>query len=138
MYWAAERIGTERLQGGYALKRLLDQNGWLPAGSDFPVEDINPLYGFYAAVARKDQESYPEGGFQVKDALSREEALRAMTIWAAQSAFEEKVKGSIEPGKFADFVVTAKDLLTITEQEIPGVKILMTFLGGEQVYPAIK
>jgi len=139
MYWAADRIGTERLHsGGYALKRLLVQNGWLAAGSDFPVEDINPLYGFYAAVVRKDIKGYPAQGFQMEDALSREEALRAMTTWAARAAFEEHIKGSLEPGKFADFIVTEKDLMTIHEQEIPAVKVLLTFTGGEQVYPALK
>lgn len=134
MYWAADRIGTERLRGGYALRRLLDQNGWLPAGSDFPVEDINPLYGFYAAVVRRDMEGYPENGFQVGDALSREEALRAMTSWAARAAFEEDSKGSLEPGKFADFIVTGRDLMTVEGIEIPHIRILYTYLGGSEVY----
>jgi predicted amidohydrolase YtcJ len=93
------------------------------------------VYGFYAAVSRKDLEGYPEGGFMPEQRLTREEALRAMTIWAAKAAFEENEKGSIEPGKFADFIVTYSDLMTIPEKEIPDVKIRMTFSGGEQVYP---
>jgi predicted amidohydrolase YtcJ len=135
MYWADERLGEKRLPGAYAFKKLLEQNGWIPNGSDFPVESINPVYGFYAAVSRKDFEGYPEGGFMPEQRLTREEALRAMTIWAAKAAFEEIEKGSIEPGKFADFIVTYSDLMNIPEQEIPHVKIRLTFSGGEQVYP---
>lgn len=134
MYWAEERLGKERMAGAYAYKSLLDQNGWIPCGSDFPVEDINPLYGFYAAVARKDFEGYPEGGFLPENALSREEALRAMTIWAAKAAFEEDLKGSIESGKLADFVVTGKDIMSVPEEELFGVKVEETYSGGERVY----
>ena len=94
---------------------LLAQNGWFPNGSDFPVEHINPLYGFYAATVRKDQEGYPEKGFRPEEAITREEALRAMTIWAAKSAFEEEFKGSIEKGKLADFVVTKEDIMRVRE-----------------------
>jgi predicted amidohydrolase YtcJ len=135
MYWAEERVGKSRIGGAYAYRKLLEQNGWLPNGSDFPVEHINPLYGYYAGITRKDQEGYPEGGFQAGDALTRIEALKAMTIWAAKSAFEENEKGSIEPGKFADFIVTDNDLLNMPEKDIPDTRILMTFIGGEQVYP---
>ena len=135
MYWAEERVGEERMKGAYAYRSLLDQSGWIPNGSDFPVEHINPLYGYYALVARKDLKGFPEGGFRVEEALTREEAMRAMTIWAAMAAFEENEKGSLEPGKLADFIVTAEDLMHIPEKEIPGVSILHTFIGGEMVYP---
>ena len=135
MYWADDRLGENRLKGAYAYQDLLKQNGWIPNGSDFPVESINPIYGFYAAVTRKDLSGFPEGGFMPEQCLTREEALRAMTIWAARAAFEENEKGSIEPGKFADFIVTSSDLMTIPSEEIPKVKIRITFSDGNQVYP---
>jgi len=134
MYWADERLGNERLQHAYAYKKLLEQNGWLPNGSDFPVENINPLYGFYAGVARKDLEGYPEGGFQPENALTRKQALKAMTIWAARGMFEENQKGSIEPGKQADFVVTDHDIMQIDMSRVPDVEVLRTFVQGEEVY----
>jgi predicted amidohydrolase YtcJ len=134
MYWAADRLGTDRIRGAYAYRKLLEQNGWLANGSDFPVEDINPLYGYYALIARKDQKGWPAGGFQKEQAFTREEAIRAMTIWAARSAFEEDEKGSLEPGKLADFILTDEDLLTIPEEEIPGLRINGTYIGGELVY----
>lgn len=134
MKWAIHRIGSERMKGAYAYKDLLEQIGWLPNGSDFPVEHINPLYGFYSAVARKDLDGYPEGGFQMENSLSREQALRGMTIWAAKAAFEEDEKGSIEPGKFADFIVTDEDLMTMDIEKVPDLKIRSTFSGGNNVY----
>jgi predicted amidohydrolase YtcJ len=134
MYWAEDRVGSERIKGAYAYRRLLEENRWLPNGSDFPVEHINPLYGYYAHITRKDQEGWPEGGFQMDQALTREEALRAMTIWAARSAFEEDEKGSLETGKLADFIVTDKDLLSMPEKDIPALTIRQTYIGGERVY----
>lgn len=134
MYWADERIGEERLKGAYAFRQLMEENGWIPNGSDFPVESINPLFGYYALSIRKDQNGYPENGFQTENALSREDALRAMTIWAAMSAFEEHEKGSLEAGKLADFIITGFDLLSIPPNDIPRVRILETWLGGEKVY----
>ena len=113
---------------------LLKQNGMLADGSDYPVEDINPLYGFYAAVSRKDQKQFPTNGFQKENALSREQALRAMTIWAAYSNFEENEKGSIEKGKFADFVVLEKDLMQANENNLYSIKVLQTYVAGERVH----
>jgi len=104
MYWAGKRLGAERIRTAYAYKDLLNQNGWLINGTDFPIEDISPIKTFYAAVARKDAKGWPEGGFQMENALSREEALRSITIWPAKGSFDESMKGSIEPGKIADFV----------------------------------
>jgi len=134
MYWAEKRIGKERMKGAYAFRDLLEQNDWLANGSDFPVEQINPLFGFYAAVVRKDQSGFPEKGFQTENALSREQALRAMTIWAARAGFEEHLKGSIEPGKLADLTITRTDLMTAPEEELFGIKVASTYVGGELVF----
>jgi predicted amidohydrolase YtcJ len=134
MYWAESRIGKERMKGAYALNRLLRQNGWIPLGSDFPVESINPVYGYFAACIRKDLAFEPENGFQMENALSREEALRGMTLWAARAAFEENEKGSLEPGKYADFVICDRDIISIDEKMIPGMIVEQTWVGGECVY----
>lgn len=134
MYWAGDRLGKERLTTAYAYKNLLKSAGILACGSDFPVEDINPLYGFHAAIARQDAQNYPEGGFQIENALNREEALKGMTIWAAYAQFEEKEKGSIEVGKFADFVVLDKDIMKIASNTIRNTKVLQTYIGGKKVF----
>lgn len=132
MYWAEDRLGAERMKGAYAYKDLLDKAGLVALGTDFPVEQVNPFLTFYAAVARQDVEQYPEGGFQMENALSREEALKGMTIWAAYSNFEEDEKGSIEPGKFADFVILSDDIMTMPVEEIPNLSAKHVFLGGVQ------
>ena len=134
MYWAGERLGNERLPHAYAYKDLLNQNGTIALGSDFPVEHINPLFGFHAAVARQDAKNYPNGGFQMNNALTREQALRGTTIWAAYANFEEKTRGSLEPGKFADFVILNKDIMIIPVAEIRKMQVMHTFLNGEEVY----
>ncbi|WP_300597759.1 amidohydrolase [Niabella sp.] len=134
MYWAGDRLGTERLKGAYAYLQLLKQNGWIPLGTDFPVEDISPLKTFYAAVVRKDATGFPASGFQVENALTREQALRGMTIWAARAAFEEQEKGSLEPGKLADFVVLDRDLMQTPEAELLKIMVLKTCSGGEMVF----
>lgn len=134
MYWAGDRVGAERMKGAYAYKDLLDQNGWIPLGTDFPIEGINPLHTFYAAVVRKDLKGWPESGFQIENALSRQDALKGMTIWAARSAFEENEKGTLEPGKFADFVIFDQDIMQIPDERLPSAKVLKTFIGGEEVY----
>ncbi|WP_299103032.1 amidohydrolase [uncultured Winogradskyella sp.] len=131
MYWAEDRVGEERIKGAYAYKKLLDAYGKVALGTDFPVERVSPFLTFYAAVGRQDLEQYPEGGFQMENALTREEALRGMTIWAAYSNFEEDEKGSIEVGKFADFIILDKDIMTVETKEIPNIKVLNTVVGGE-------
>jgi len=134
MYWAEDRLGQERMKDAYIFKELLDQNHLIALGSDFPVESVNPLYGFHAAVARKDAENWPQGGFQSENRLSREEALKGMTIWAAYANFEEDQKGSIETGKFADFVILEQDIMTEREEELRSLPVKGTYIGGERVY----
>ncbi|MEC7265245.1 MAG: amidohydrolase [Bacteroidota bacterium] len=133
MYWAEDRLGPERVEGAYAFKKLLDEAGIVALGTDFPVEQVSPFLTFYAAVARQDLKNYPEGGFQMKDALSREETLKGMTIWAAYSNFEEGEKGSIEPGKFADFVILSDDIITVPVSDIPNLKAEQVFVAGEKL-----
>lgn len=133
MYWAGNRLGPERVQGAYAFKALLDRAGTVALGTDFPVERVSPFLTFYAAVARQDLEGYPEGGFQMRDALSREEALKGMTLWAAYSNFEDHEKGSIAPGKFADFVLLSKDIMSVPVEEIPYIEAEGVFVAGERV-----
>ncbi|WP_158828705.1 amidohydrolase [Mucilaginibacter lacusdianchii] len=134
MYWAGQRLGNERLKSAYAFKQLMQQNGWIPLGTDFPVENINPLYTFYAAVERKDMKGLPPNGFQSDNALKRIEALRGMTMWAARANFEEKEKGSIEPGKYADFVILEQDIMKAKGGDLPKIKVLKTYVNGEKVY----
>lgn len=136
MYWAGQRLGEARLKDAYAYKQLLKQNGWIPLGTDFPVENINPLLTFYAATVRQDSKGFPKGGFQRENALTPEEALRGMTIWAAKANFEEKEKGSLEVGKLADFVILDHDILKSNPQNILKTKVLKTYLNGEKVYEA--
>ncbi len=133
MIWAVDRLG-ERIKYAYTYQDLLKQNGWLANGSDFPIEHINPLYGFYAGVARKNSEGFPPNGFQMENALTREQALRAMTIWAAKSAFEENMKGSLEPGKVADFVVLEDDLMKAPADVLAKLKVIKTYVNGELVF----
>jgi predicted amidohydrolase YtcJ len=134
MYWAAERLGPERVKGAYAFKQLLQQNGWIALGTDFPVEDISPFKTFLAAVVRKDAKGFPENGFQMENALTREETIRGMTIWAAKAGFLEKEVGSLEPGKKADFIILDQDLMKVAANKILDVKVKRTYSGGVKVY----
>jgi predicted amidohydrolase YtcJ len=133
MYWAGERLGSDRLKNAYAYKKLLKKSGIIALGTDFPVEEVNPMLTFHAAVARKDSKGYPRGGFQMENALTRIETLRGMTIWAAYSNFEEKEKGSLEVGKWADFVIYDKDIMKIDESKILEMKASNTYLKGVKV-----
>jgi predicted amidohydrolase YtcJ len=134
MYWAGDRLGPERIKGAYAYQQLLQQNGWLPLGTDFPVEDISPFKTFFAAVVRKDAKDFPTNGFQKEGALTREQALRGMTIWAAKGDFLEMEQGSLEKGKKADFIILDKDLMQAPESELLATKVISTYLGGKKVY----
>ncbi len=134
MYWAEDRVGPKRIKGAYAYKDLLERSKVIGLGTDFPVEKVNPFHTFYAATARKDLDNYPEGGFEFSNALSREETLKGMTIWAAYLNFEENEKGSIEKNKFADFIVIDRDLMKVDLDLTPNTKVLKTYLSGDLVY----
>ena len=134
MYWAGDRLGEERMKGAYAYKQLLEQNNWLPLGTDFPVEEINPFKTFLAAVVRKDAKGYPADGFQMENALTREQTIRGMTIWAAKANRMEKEIGSLEVGKKADFIMLDKDLMKVSADSILKVKVIKTYINGERVH----
>jgi predicted amidohydrolase YtcJ len=134
MYWVKDRLGTERMTFAYAYQEQLQASGKLALGTDFPVENISPIKTFYAATTRMDDKSFPEGGFQPRNALSREQTLRGMTIWAAFANFEEKEKGSIEPGKYADFILLNNDLIKCDDSKILSTHVLATWVNGEQVF----
>ena len=134
MYWAADRLGNERMKGAYAYKQLMDQNGWIPLGTDFPVEDISPFKTFLAAVGRVDAKGFPEGGFQIENGLTREQTIKGMTIWAAKASFLEKEVGSLEAGKKADFIILAQDLMQVPVNKILDTKVVATYSGGKKVF----
>lgn len=134
MEWADERLGQERVKQAYTYKELLDWSGKIALGTDFPVEKVNPLHTFYAAVARKSLMGAPSGGYRMDNALSRSEAIKGMTKWAAYANFEEELKGSIEPGKVADFVLLTNDIMVVKDSDILSIEVLATFLNGEMVY----
>ena len=133
MYWAYDRLG-ERIEGAYAFKDLLSSSKRIALGTDFPVERVNPFHTFYSSIERKDLSGYPANGFQIENALSREETLKGMTIWGAYFNFEENEKGSIEKGKSADFIIIDQNIMEIEAAKIPNTKVLKTFVDGELVY----
>jgi predicted amidohydrolase YtcJ len=134
MYWAPTRLGYARTLGAYAWRSLLNTGVIIPNGSDFPVERVNPLYSFHAAVSRQDDNGWPPGGWFPEQIMTRQEALEAMTIWPAYAAFQEKELGSLTPGKFADFVILDRDIMTVPTSDILGTVVLATYIGGRAVY----
>ena len=134
MYWADERLGEERIKQAYIFKELMQQNDLIVFGTDFPVEEVSPFYTFHAAVARKDAEGYPEGGFQMENSVSRKNTLKAMTAWPAFSCFEEDERGSIEAGKMADFILLDRDLMQVGQDSLRDTKVLQSYIGGELVF----
>ena len=134
MYWAEDRLGSERIEGAYAFKTLLKKSGVLPLGTDFPVEQVSPFLTFYAAVTRQDVAGYPQGGFMESEKLSPVEALKGMTLWPAYSNFEEEEKGSLESGKWADFVILSNDILKASSDELLNIQAEKTFVAGVQVH----
>ena len=131
---AEARIGRERMKGAYAWRTLIDDGNPVPNGTDSPVESYNPFLSMYCAVTRMDENGQPEGGWYPQEAMTREEALRSYTTWGAYAGFEEKLKGSIETGKLADFIVIDRDFMTCPAEEIKDIQVLETVLGGETVY----
>lgn len=134
MRWAGTRVGPERIKGAYAWRSLLNTGVIIPDGSDFPVEEVNPLISFHSAVSRQDATNWPDGGWYPEQKMTRTEALKGMTIWAAYAAFQEKLMGSITPGKYADFVILDRDIMTVPASEILGTHVLSTWIGGKAVY----
>lgn len=134
MRWAEQRVGPKRVLGAYAWQRFLKAGVRVANGSDFPVEQPYPLWGYYAAVTRQDHRGTPPGGWMPDQIMSREEALQSWTLDAAYAAFEEKEKGSLEPGKLADFILLSKDILKSPAAEILSTRVVMTVLGGRIVH----
>jgi len=133
--WAIDRLGEQRIiDGAYVWKKLLDSGAIIVNGSDVPVEPINPIASFYASVTRKTLAGQPESGYEPEQVMSREQALRSYTIDAAYGAFQEKIKGSIETGKLADFTIFSKDIMTAPEEEILKTEVVMTIIGGKVVF----
>lgn len=156
MYWAEARLGSSRVRGAYAWRSLLNTGVEIPGGSDFPVEQPFPLWGIYAAVTRRDKQGIPHSvadiaaGFDLSNTgiadsstfadgwyggekMTREEAIRSFTIWAARSAFEENLKGSLETGKLADFIVLSEDIMTCAPDRILETRVERTFVGGKEI-----
>ena len=136
MRWAESRVGPERIRGAYAWRSLLNTGVVIPNGTDFPVEEVNPLLTFHAAVTRQDPTNWPAGGWYPEQKMTREEALQSMTIWPAFAGFQESVLGSLTPGKYADFTVLDKDIMRVPDTEILGTHVISTWLGGKRVYDA--
>jgi predicted amidohydrolase YtcJ len=134
MYWVEDRLGPERIRFAYAWRKLLGHGARLALGSDFPVEQVNPILGIHAAVTRQDARGWPRGGWYAEQRLNRQEVLRGFTIDAAYAAFMEQRVGSLEPGKRADFIVLDKNLLEVEASEIITISVMQTWLDGEQVY----
>ena len=134
MYWAGNRVGQERLYGAYAWRSLLNTGVIIPNGSDFPVEDVNPLLSFHSSVTRQDAKNWPAGGWRPEERMTRDEALKSMTIWPAYASFMENEVGSLTPGKLADFVVLDRDIMRVADEDILGTRVMATWLGGRQIY----
>ena len=137
MYWIGKRLGPTRLYGAYAWQSLLQTGVIIPNGSDFPVEAVNPLISFHASIARQDGRDWPAGGWYPEQRMSREDALRSMTLWPAYSGFQEKELGSITAGKYADFVMLDQDIMRVPAELVLKTKVLATYVGGKPVYEAV-
>ncbi|MGE5800780.1 MAG: amidohydrolase [Gemmatimonadota bacterium] len=136
MYWVPNRIGWARAQGSYAWRSLLNTGVVIPNGSDFPVEAVNPLISFHSFFTRQDADNFPAGGWMPEQRTTRQEALLSITLWPAYAAFMENESGSLTAGKYADFVVLDRDIMTVAPEEVLRTRVLMTVLGGRTIYRA--
>ena len=136
MYWIGSRLGVGRLTGAYPWRSLLNTGVAIPNGSDFPVEQVNPLISFHSAISRQDADNWPPGGWYPEQRMTRDEALKSMTIWPAYAAFQERELGSLTPGKYADFVVLDQDIMRVPVELILRTRVLSTWVAGRQVYEA--
>ncbi len=136
MPWAERRLGPDRIRGGYAWRSLLNTGVVIPNGTDFPVEQVNPIITFHSAVTRQDADNSPPGGWYPDQRMTREEALRSMTLWPAYAAFQENELGSISVGKYADFTILNRDIMTLAPERILGAQVVATYVGGAPVYQA--
>jgi predicted amidohydrolase YtcJ len=134
MYWVPNRLGWARAQGAYAWRSLLNTGVVIPNGSDFPVEAVNPLISFHTLFTRQDADNFPPGGWMPEQRTTRQEALLSITLWPAYAAFMENESGSLTAGKYADFVVLDRDIMTVAPEEVLGTRVLMTVLAGKTVY----
>jgi hypothetical protein len=131
---AEKRVGPERIKGAYAWRKFLDTGAVIPNGTDAPVEKVNPFHVLFASVTRQSRDGEPAGGWYPEEKMTREEALRSYTIWAAYAAFEETIKGSIREGKLADFIVIDRDYMKCPDSEIKDIRVMQTILGGKVVF----
>jgi predicted amidohydrolase YtcJ len=138
LHFAPSRLGLKRLEGAYAWQTFLKQGNIIAGGSDAPVERGEPMIEFYAAVARKDQKGFTGEGWHPEQAVTRQQALKMFTAWAAYAAFEEKTRGSIEVGKLADLTVLSADIMKIPDMEILKTRCVMTVIGGAVVWEAAR
>jgi predicted amidohydrolase YtcJ len=134
MYWAERRVGPERIKGAYAWRALLETGVIIPNGSDFPVEQVNPLISFHSAITRQDAKNWPDGGWYPAQKMTRDEALKSMTIWPAHAAFQDSIMGSLRAGKYADFVILDRDIMSVPDTTLLRTRVLATYLGGRAVY----
>jgi predicted amidohydrolase YtcJ len=133
--WAIDRLGEQRIrEGTYVWQSILATGAKIVNGTDAPVEPVSPIASFYSSITRKTLRGEPEGGYEPEQKMTREQALRSYTIDAAYGAFEEDMKGSLQPGKLADFTIFSSDLMTIPEEEILGVNVSMVFVDGKLAY----
>ena len=134
MYWIGKRLGPTRVLGAYPWRSLINSGVVIPNGSDFPVEQVNPLISFHASIARQDANDWPAGGWFPEQRMTREEALRSMTLWPAYAAFQEKEMGSLTPGKYADFVLLDQDIMRVPAELVLKTNVVATYIGGKEVY----